>query len=224
MQDNVSHNWLLTLHGYTGWKEELYPYAIPFYEKGYNIFSPDLRCQGDSEGDFIGMGWTDKDDVLLWIDLILEEDSEAEIVILGQSMGAACALMLSGMDELPSNVAYIISDCAYTSAYEMFKKQAWDWFHLPAFPFVDSCNIALQLRGGYNLTDASAINAVANAKIPILFIHGTEDKMIPYSMCQELYKACSSEKEILLIQDAGHAQAMYADPDTYWTVIWTFLK
>ena len=54
-----SHVWVLMLHGYTGWKEEMYPFARWYYEEGYHVIVPDLRCQGESEGDFIGMGWTD---------------------------------------------------------------------------------------------------------------------------------------------------------------------
>lgn len=56
IQDADSHVWVLVLHGYTGWKEEMYPFAHWYYEEGYHVIVPDLRCQGESEGDFIGMG------------------------------------------------------------------------------------------------------------------------------------------------------------------------
>ena len=59
--------WVLLLHGYTGWKEEMYPFAYWYHTNGYHVVAPDLRCQGESEGDFIGMGWTDHDDCMLWI-------------------------------------------------------------------------------------------------------------------------------------------------------------
>ena len=115
-----SHVWVLMLHGYTGWKEEMYPFARWYYEEGYHVIVPDLRCQGESEGDFIGMGWTDHYDCMLWIDYILKQDQEAEIVLHGQSMGAATALMMTGEEELPDNVMAVVSDCAYTDAYSMF--------------------------------------------------------------------------------------------------------
>lgn len=63
-----SHKWVLILHGYTGWKEEMYPFAYWYHEQGYHVIVPDLRCQGESEGDFIGMGWTDHYDCVLWLD------------------------------------------------------------------------------------------------------------------------------------------------------------
>lgn len=133
-----SRKWVLLLHGYTGWKEEMYPFAYWYYEQGYHVIVPDLRCQGESEGDFIGMGWTDSLDCELWLSYILEQDADAQIVLHGQSMGASTALIMTGDERLPEQVKAVISDCAYTSAYEMFGDKITEWFGLPAFPFVDS--------------------------------------------------------------------------------------
>ena len=32
-----SHKWVLILHGYTGWKEEMYPFAYWYHEQGYHV-------------------------------------------------------------------------------------------------------------------------------------------------------------------------------------------
>ncbi len=223
MQADFSHKWVLLLHGYTGWKEELYPIAYQYVNLGYHALVPDMRCSGDSEGDFIGMGWTDRLDNLLWISEILARDPDAEIVIHGQSMGAACALMMSG-ENLPHQVRAIVSDCAYTDAYRMFAKQMKDWFGLPSFPILDSMNLMLQLRGGYDLKEASALTAVKKTSLPILFIHGEEDDMVPVSMAQELYDAAAGEKQLLLIPGAGHAQSMDKDPELYYKTVFDFLE
>lgn len=149
----------MLLHGYTGWKEEMYPIGYQYASRGYQILVPDLRCSGESEGDFIGMDWTDPIDNLLWLNDILERDPEAEIVIHGQSMGAACALMMTG-ENLPENVKAVVSDCAYTDIYGIFQKQIKEWFHLPGFPIIDGAHLMLRLRGGYNIREASALEAV----------------------------------------------------------------
>lgn len=220
--EEESHKWVLLLHGYTGWKEELYPIACQYAENGYHALVPDMRCSGESEGDFIGMGWTDRLDNMLWLEEILSRDPEAEIVIHGQSMGAACALMMSG-EELPSQVKAIVSDCAYTDAYSMFAKQMKDWFGLPSFPLLDSMNLVLQLRGGYDLKEASALEAVKNTSLPVLMIHGEEDDMVPVDMAYELYEAAAGEKELLIIPGAGHAQSVDKDPETYYDAVFEFL-
>ena len=222
--DEDSHKWALVLHGYTGWKEEMYPFAYWYHEEGYHVVVPDLRCQGESEGDFIGMGWTDHYDCNLWIDYILQQDPEARIVLHGQSMGAATALMMTGENNVSEHIAAVISDCAYTDAYSMFGEKIKEWFYLPAFPLVDSACVVLKLRGGYNLKDASAINAVQKSSTPTLFIHGDKDAMIPVQMTKDLYEAASCPKEILIVEGAGHAQAQDKDPGTYYETIKAFLE
>ncbi|MCI9446643.1 MAG: alpha/beta hydrolase [Lachnospiraceae bacterium] len=219
-----SHRWALLLHGYTGWKEELYPFAYWYHGEGYHVLAPDLRCQGESEGDFIGMGWTDHFDCMLWIQYILSQDGEAEIVLHGQSMGAATALMMAGDEALPGNVKAVVSDCSYTDAYAMFSQKIGEWFGLPAFPFVDSACLALKLRGGYDLKDASALEAVRRSKTPTLFIHGGQDAMISVDMAKELYDAAAGQKELLIVEDAGHAQSQDKDPGTYYGTIQAFLE
>lgn len=218
-----NHKWVILLHGYTGWKEELYPLAYWYQKEGYQVLAPDLRCQGESEGDFIGMGWTDHFDCMLWIQYILSLDEYAQIVLHGQSMGAATALMVTGEDTLPDNVKAVISDCAYTDAYAMFGEKISEWFGLPSFPFVDSACLVLRLRGGYNLKDASALNAVAKSNTPTLFIHGEEDAMISVDMSKRLYEAEAGQKELLIVENAGHAQSQDKDPDTYYGTIRLFL-
>ena len=223
-QSAENHMWALVLHGYTGWKEEMYPFACWYQEAGYHVIVPDLRCQGQSEGDFIGMGWTDHYDCNLWIDYILSQDADARIVIHGQSMGAATALMMTGEESLSDHVMAVISDSSYTDAYSMFGDKVKEWFYLPAFPLVDSARLVLLLRGGYDLMDASALNAVSKSNTPTLFIHGTSDAMISVQMSKDLYDAAACDKELLIIDGAGHAQAQDKDPEAYYETIQNFIE
>ena len=169
------------------------------------------------------MGWTDHYDCELWIAHILEQTPEAEIVLHGQSMGAATALIMAGSPEVSEHIAAVVSDSAYTEAYEMFGDKITEWFHLPAAPFVDSACLMLRLRGGYNLRDASPLRAVEGSSVPTLFIHGNEDRMIDVGMSYELYEAASCEKELFIVEGAGHAQAQDKDPEAYYGRIGAFL-
>ena len=220
-QKEKSHKWVLLLHGYTGWKEEMNPIACKYALKGYQVLTPDMRCHGESEGDFIGMGWTDRADNMIWIRYILSQDPQAEIVIHGQSMGASCALMMAG-EKMPDNVKAVVSDCAYTDVYSIFKKQLREWFHLPPFPLLDAANVVLQMRGGYNIKEASALEQVKKTSLPVLFIHGNEDAFIPAEMAEELYQAAGGEKELLIVEGAGHAQSQDKDPEAYYGTVFSF--
>lgn len=221
LQEGESHKWVMLLHGYTGWKEEMYPIAYEYARRGYQVLCPDMRCSGESEGDFIGMGWTDRLDNMLWLEEILKRDKQAEIVIQGQSMGGASALMMTGED-LPKQVKAVVSDCGYTDVYRMFQKQLKEWFHLPGFPLLDGANLVLQLRGGYNIRKASGLEAVKKSSVPILFIHGDQDQFVPPGMAKELYEAAECEKELLIIKGAGHAQAQDKDPKLYYETIFSW--
>ena len=88
-----SHLWVIALHGYRGNHTGVTNLAQHYHDAGYQVLTPDLRACGDSEGDYVGMGWLDRKDVLQWIDWVLAQDSEAEIVLHGVSMGAATTMM-----------------------------------------------------------------------------------------------------------------------------------
>lgn len=221
--EEETHEWAILLHGYTGWKEAMNPIAYEYAQRGYHVLTPDMRCQGESDGDFIGLGWTDRFDNMIWINYILAQDPRARIVLQGQSMGASCALLMAE-EGLPENVAAVVSDCAFSDAYEMFGKQMKEWFHLPEFPLLPLANQMLQLRGGYNIHSAAPIQNIDRIEIPVLFIHGSEDVLIPCEMTEAMYEAASCEKELLIMEGAGHAQSQDKDPELYYGTIFSFLE
>ena len=92
--------------------------------------APDLRACGESEGDYVGMGWLDRKDVLQWIDYIIEQDPEAKIVVHGISMGAATTMMTAG-ESTPDNVKAFVEDCGYTSVWDIFSSELQLRFGLP---------------------------------------------------------------------------------------------
>ena len=218
-----SNKWVITVHGYTSEGINMSSYAKKYYYNGYNVLIPDLRSHGLSEGHYIGMGWDDRLDIISWINYILNEDPNAEIVLHGISMGAATVLMTSG-EEIPSNVKAIIADCGYTSVWDEFAYQLDDLFSLPEFPILNVSSIVAKIRAGYFLGEASSIEQVKKSQTPILYIHGDQDDFVPYYMMEELYNATNSEKEMLTIKGAEHAKASEVDPETYWTTINNFIN
>lgn len=219
----TSNKWVIPVHGYTSNGVGMAFYAEKFYNMGYNVMIPDLRGHGESEGDYIGMGWDDRNDIMNLIDYIIAEDSKAEIVLFGVSMGAATVMMVSG-EELPSNVKAVIEDCGYTSAWDQFAYQLKVLFNLPEFPMMNIADIICKIRAGYFISDASAIKQVKKSVTPTLFIHGDSDSFVPFEMQEELYEACNAEKEKVVIEGAAHAKASSTNPELYWTSVVDFLE
>ena len=67
-------------------------------------------------------------------------------------------------------------------------------------------------------------NAVKNAKVPVCFIHGKTDDFVPAYMSEENYSACKTEKDLLLIDGAGHGLAYIIAPDDYIETLASFDK
>lgn len=220
---NNSNKWVIAVHGYTSEGINMSTYAKHYYDNGYNVLIPDLRAHGLSEGNYIGMGWDDRLDIISWINSILNENPNAEIILHGVSMGASTVLMTSG-EEIPSNVKAIVADCGYTSVWDEFAYQLDDLFSLPEFPILNVSSMVAKIRAGYFLGEASSLEQVKNSKTPILYIHGDKDDFVPYYMMEELYNATKSEKEMLTIKGAEHAKASEVNPEAYWSTVNNFIN
>lgn len=221
--ENKTDKWAIVVHGYTSEGKLLSSKAKHLYNMGYNVLVPDLRSHGTSEGNYIGMGWHDRLDIIDWINYIVKNNPKSEIALHGTSMGSATVLMVSG-ENLPSNVKAIVADCGYTSVYDEFSYQLKQLFNLPAFPIMNFSDVVTHIRAGYCLNDASAINQVKKSTTPILYIHGDKDDFVPYYMMDELYNATNSEKEKLTIEGGEHANSDLVNPKLYWSTVNSFLE
>lgn len=221
--ENKTDKWAIVVHGYTSEGKLLSSKAKHLYNMGYNVLVPDLRGHGTSEGNYIGMGWHDRLDIIDWINYIVKNNPKSEIALHGTSMGSATVLMVSG-EKLPSNVKAIVADCGYTSVYDEFSYQLKQLFNLPAFPIMNFSDVVTHIRAGYCLNDASAINQVKKSTTPILYIHGDKDDFVPYYMMDELYNATNSEKEKLTIEGGEHANSDLVNPKLYWSTVNSFLE
>ena len=215
--------WVIAVHGYVDSAKSMVESAKKFMDYGYNVLMPDLRTHGKSDGKYIGMGWLDKDDIMLWIDYLIATHGNIKIILYGISMGAATVMMVSG-ENLPSNVRMVIEDCGYTSVWDEFAHELKYLFHMPTFPALYNANLITMIRAGYSLKKASSIKQIKKSKIPILFIHGDKDNFVPFYMLDKLYNAATCKKEKLVIKNAGHAEAQIIDPQKYWHTVRKFIK
>lgn len=221
-QEQPSNRWAILCHGYTGKAQQMLTSAQHFYETGYNIMLPDARGHGESGGNYIGMGWHDRLDLVQWAEEITKENANAQIVLYGVSMGGATVMMASG-EELPVNVKAIVEDCGYTSVYDEFSYQLKELFGIPEFPLMNAASLITKVRAGFFLEEASAVNQLAKTKTPIMFIHGTADTFVPSEMVYEVYEAAASDKKLLIVEDALHGQAAKTLGEEYWREVEFFL-
>ena len=223
LKQEETNKWAIILHGYRSNPSSVLTIGEHFSEKGYNVLIPSMRACADSEGEYVGMGWLDKEDLKCWINLIIEENKNAEIILHGSSMGAATVLMASG-DELPANVKNIIADSGYTSVWDIFASEAKARFNLPEFPVLNMFQIVANRKAKYDIKEASSLKQVKKSKTPILFIHGDKDDFVPEYMCEKLYDATNCKKEKLIIHGAGHTDGKYREPEKYYNTIFDWIS
>lgn len=191
---------------------------------GFNVLMPDARAHGMSEGKYIGFGWKERTDYLLWIQKVIARgEGLVRIVLHGVSMGAATVMMTSG-EELPSQVKAIIADCGYTSAYEQLKYRYQVEYGFPEWVALPGTNLLTKWRLGYDFSEASTLKQVKKNRLPMMFIHGEADTYVPYKMVFALYDACHAPKMLYTVPGAGHAEAFYKEPERYMKQVEQFLE
>lgn len=217
--DLPTHRCAVLCHGYVGSPGNLAGTALRFHDEGWNVLMPWMRGHEQSEGKSLTVGAKESRDVLGWVRRLVNRDGEAEVLVFGSSMGGASVMQLAGM-ELPKNVRAIVSDCGFSSLRELMGEEFGPAI-LPELPLIDA---TCRLRGGFSIDDVNAVEAVSHASVPMLFIHGAADELVPPAMLDEVYEACASpRKRRLLVPDAPHAQSVTAHPALYWREMDAFI-
>ena len=57
--------------------------------------------------------------------------------------------------------------------------------------------------------------ALTKARIPILFVHGREDPMVPFRNAPALYESYGGAKDCLFVDGARHVECMHVAPEAY---------
>lgn len=226
LQEEETNQWVVLSHGYQGTEEGMHPTARRYYEAGYNLLTYDQRAMDESEGQYITMGIKESEDLIMWLQSLLDQHPQAEIVTHGVSMGAATVLIASGQEDFPDAVKAVIADCSYSSVWGVFESELYQRFQLPDFPFLHMAGIVGIPRVGINLfgEEGDVAYHTSQSNTPTLFIHGTADDFVPYPMVDELYEAYTGDtKELYTVEGAGHAEAEFLDPAAYFQTIFNFI-
>ena len=217
------HKWVVLNHGYSSRPRTMALQGVHFYENGYHVLFPYLRGHRKSEQFFTTMGYYERYDVAAWIRYIVSIDPEAQIVVMGCSMGAATTMLTLG-ETLPQNVKCAVEDCGFTNCREQFTEQIANILHVPPFPFLNAANSFSKLFLNWDFKECSPLKAIERSVTPTLFIHGEEDHFVPYDMFPQLYEACNAEKDYLSVPGAGHDLSCYKQPEMYWEKVDAFVS
>ena len=215
--EGESKKFVLGIHGYRSYaRPEFGPY-IEFYRSlGWGMLLPDDRAHGPSEGKYIGFGVLDRLDCVDWAKYIVDRfGSDVKILLHGVSMGGSTVCAASGEEDLPKQVIGAVSDCAFSSAWEALDYQMDHMAKFKIKSVLPKVEKVCLKKAGFDFHRYSPLNQVKKAGVPILFVQGGRDQMVPSFMAEELYEACSSRKQLLMVEEAGHAESIALRPEEY---------
>lgn len=189
---------------------------------GHNLLLVDQRGQGESGGRCMSFGILERQDCLAWLSWGEKRLGAVPTTLYGVSMGGATVLMSAELD-LPQQVRGIVADCPYSDPLEIICLVGRRW-KLPVGLIRLLTIAAGRVFGGFDLRAASALTALEKAKVPVLLIHGEDDRLVPCDMSRRLAQACASPVQLYTFSGAGHALSYLKDTALYEQVILAFLR
>lgn len=150
---------------------------------GASILALDYRGYGKSEGSPNEAGvYRDADAAYRFL-TDARRFQARNIFVYGHSLGGAVAIDLASRRECGG----LIVESSFTSAKEMARRM----FRIPFLEYAPRSRF-------------DSLSKIARARCPVLVLHGTRDKVSPFSMGQRLYDAAPEPKTLYAIEGAGH--------------------
>lgn len=184
---------LLFCHGNAGNMSHRIEIIEIFHKVNLNVFIFDYRGYGRSQGSPSEKGLY-RDAQAAYKYLLGRGDIDKEaVVVYGKSIGANVAVDLASKVK----AAILISESAFTSAYEMGKK---------LFPFLP---IKWLISIKYD-----ALTKIKDISIPKLIIHSQDDEIVPFKLGEKLFEAAQEPKEFYKMS-GGHNEAVFMAREEY---------
>ncbi len=206
---------VLGMHGWrSSWYSDFGMIAPFLLEEDCSLLLPEQRGQGASGGAYMGLGVLERHDCVRWAHYLAQEDPHLPLYLAGISMGAATVLMSAELT-LPGSVRGIVADCGFTSPRDICRHVVNSNLHLSYTLRSAAADRMCKRKNQAGLNGCSAPSALAKSKIPVLFIHGTDDSFVPVRMTFENYKACAGPKYMHIVPGADHGMSYYKDRAGY---------
>lgn len=213
---------VVAMHGWRStWDNDFGMVGDFLHQNDCSVLYAEQRGQGQSGGQYMGFGLTERYDCLDWVNRVNEETGgNLPVYLCGISMGASTVLMAGGL-ALPDNVRGILADCGYTSAVDIWKHVA-KTLHLSYGICAKSVGRLARKRLCIAMDTESCPHALAHCRVPVLFVHGTDDRFVPVKMTYENYKACAAPKRLFIVPGAEHGMSYLVDRAGYESAVRNF--
>lgn len=203
---------VIVCHGHRGSKADMLGIGPGLWREGASVLLFDFRGNGASGDGRQSLAHYEQLDLEAAIELVAAHRPQAEIAVVGFSMGAAVALQVSGRDP---RVAKVVSDSSFADAQGVVAAAARH-LRLPPFPLVGLTDRVTGWRYGYRFAEVQPVDVVARiAPRPLLLLHGTQDSVIPVAHAARLAEAAGEGARLHLFDGVDHCGGYFADRPGY---------
>ncbi len=212
-------------HGYRGLGvRDFCGGAQTLLNRGDGVLLIHQRAQGDSQGHTMTFGIRERQDVLRWARYCDERFPDTPLFLHGISMGAATVLMASALP-LPKAVKGILADCPYDVPKDIIsltaKKHAGSLAGV-LWPFL--CAGAFLFARGLRFDHVCCHEAVKHTPVPILILHGEDDRFVPAYMSEPVAMANPAMVTRVTFPNAGHGMSYLEDTPRYQRITKDFIE
>jgi len=188
------------LHGNSSSRLEAASLVAKLLERNISLFCFDWAGCGLSEGEYISLGWHERDDLATVIQHLRESQFNGPIGLWGRSMGAVSALMHADRDP---NLAAICVDSPFSSLRQLMEELAWNVVPVPAWVvngILAVIRTQVKALADFDIEDLVPLNHGPKSVVPALFLHGLQDTLVMPSHTEKLYNNYAGYKEIMMFE------------------------
>jgi len=175
--------------------------AEHYVPRGFDVIVYDSRAHGESEGDACTYGYYEKQD----LQRVIDTASVQPIVVIGVSLGAAVALQAAAIDP---RIATVVGIATFSDLRTVATERA------PSFASKGEVEAAFRLAEStarFRVADVSPVASAPAIGVPVLLVHGQEDRETPPAHSQRVFAALGEPKRLLLVPGVGHNDGLSRD-------------
>jgi alpha-beta hydrolase superfamily lysophospholipase len=192
---------LVYLHGVSDNRGSSVGIAEHFVPQGFDVVAYDSRAHGASGGEACTYGFYEKQDLAR----VLDHLPRAPVVVMGTSMGGAVAMQAAAED---ARISAVIAVASFSDLRTAALERA------PFFASRSNLDDAFHLAEAtahFKVDDVSPVAAAPRIHVPVLLIHGDQDKETPYAHALRLLAALPGPKRLVTIPGGGHRGGLTPD-------------
>ena len=216
------HGTIILLHGIGSCKENMLVLAANLANEGYHTVPMDSRAHGESGGNHITFGYYEKQDVSKIIDFLATEKGLQNIGIRGASMGGAIALQALEHDQ---RLKFGIIECTFADLSDVVFDYQKLWLGLES-RFISDYTLKRAAKiAKFPANKIKPAESAKNISQPIFYAHGDADANVSVEYGRLIFKNLASQnKELVIVEGAGHENVMGYGGENYWKKLMAFLQ